>query len=297
MKADSYFEIGSTHQVCQDYALASASDDIAYAIVSDGCTSSKDTDIGSRLLTIAARDALNYLILRQKSQPGVDKKLFMNNFVITLKELVIKKCIEIRASLNVNVNAFDATLLIALVYPGYRPLLVGWGDGNFIVKYKNVVVRTMSISYDLNMPYYLSYRMSYEKDQLYRQVQSGEYHIDDNIQTKGLLRSSYIPWENNFIRYLDDVGDTVGLSNSIWEVSQIVVSSDGLQSFQFDPKSDEFMTEDKVFGLARVYPDIINYKNPVGEFVVRRMKSLEKENRSKHIIHTDDVSCATLILD
>jgi hypothetical protein len=61
MKADSYFEIGSTHQVCQDYALAYASDDFAYAIMSDGCTSSLNTDIGARLVSVIARDAINYL--------------------------------------------------------------------------------------------------------------------------------------------------------------------------------------------------------------------------------------------
>ena len=80
-------------------------------------------------------------------------------------------------------------------------------------------------------------------------------------------------------------------------VSQIIVSSDGLQSFQYDPKSDEFQVNDKVFTLPEVYPKMIDYKNLVGEFVVRRMKSLEKDNRIKHIIHTDDISCATIVLD
>ena len=49
--ADSYFCIGSTHDVCQDYAISSP--DRLRAIISDGCSSAPDTDFGSRLLVKA----------------------------------------------------------------------------------------------------------------------------------------------------------------------------------------------------------------------------------------------------
>lgn len=291
MKSDCHFEIGSTHLVCQDYAISYADDEVAYAIISDGCTSSPNTDIGSRLISIIARDALDYLIKRQRFEKAIDKKFFMNNFVLTFKELVVKKCVEVKGSLNLDINSFDATLLVAVIYPGYQPLLVGWGDGNFIIKYKNGSIRTITISYDGNMPYYLSYRMSYEKDIAYRQEQKGLGHVTEVMPS---LSYHHTPWEYNFMRYLDDVK---GKDNNPESISQIIVSSDGLQSFQYDPKSDEFQANDKVFSLSEVYPGVIDYKNLVGEFVVRRMKSLEKENRAKHIIHTDDISCATIVLD
>jgi Protein phosphatase 2C len=294
MKSDCHFEIGSTHLVCQDYALSYADDEIAYAIISDGCTSSPNTDIGSRLISIIARDAISYLIRRQRFEKVIDKKLFLNNFVLTFKELVVKKCIEVKGSLNLDVNSFDATLLVAIVYQGYQPLLVGWGDGNFIIKYKNGSVRTISIFYDGNMPYYLSYRMSYEKDTAYRQEQKGLGHVAEVLPSGTAMQYHHTPWEYNFMRYLDDIK---GQDNNPEEVSQIIVSSDGLQSFQYDPKSDEFQTNNKIFTLPEVYSKMIDYKNLVGEFVVRRMKSLEKENKVKHIIHTDDISCATIILE
>lgn len=296
MKADSYFEIGSTHLVCQDYAITYASDDIAYAIISDGCTSSPNTDIGSRIISIVAKDVLNYLMQRQRFETIKDKKWFMNNFVLTFKELVIKKCLEVKGSLNLDINSFDATLLVAIVYPGYRPLLVGWGDGNYIIKYKDGRIRTITISYDKNMPYYLSYRMSYEKDTLYKKelTDSGQGHVIEVITNEESKNYHHAPWEYNFVRYLDDISNNDG---SIAGVSQIIVSSDGLQSYQYDPKSEEFLKNDKNFDLSEVYPKVIDYKNIVGEFVVRRMKSLEKEHRLNHIIHTDDVSCATIAMD
>jgi hypothetical protein len=293
MKSDSYFEIGSTHQVCQDYAISYADDDIAYAILSDGCTSSPNTDIGARILSIVAKDAINYLYQREKFNNEFNEKLFLNKFVITLKELIIKKCLEVKGSLNLNINSFDATLLIAIAFKKYSPLIFGWGDGNFIVKYKDGTHKLYSLSYDGNMPYYLSYQMSYDKDQAYRQEQKGMVWVNEivvNSATKEVSlddKNAYDPYLFNFNKYLSFPEG----------VSQIIVTSDGLQSFQYDPKSEEYLQRDSVFSIIDAYPKMVDYKNVVGEFVVRRMRSLEKENRSKHIIHTDDVSCATIVLD
>jgi hypothetical protein len=294
MKADSYFEIGATHLVCQDYALAYADDEFAYAIISDGCTSSPNTDIGARLISIIARDALVYLNQRRPIE--------MTDITI-LRELVVKKCLEVKGSLSLPVDAFDATLLIAFSYKDYPPYLLAWGDGNFIIKYKDGVVRTISISYDKSMPYYLSYQMSHAKDLAYRdQQQEGEIHIVQNLYDfpTNDTRIGSPGWEStssDYPPYLCVIHRLEEWTDKDKGISQIVVSSDGLQSFQFDPKSDEYLKNDKVFPLSDIYPGIINYKNLIGEFAVRRMKSLEKENRTKHIIHYDDVSCAAIVLD
>lgn len=55
MLADSIFEQGVTHDVCEDYALHGD----GYAIVSDGCSSGSHTDWGSRLITKAAEQHLH----------------------------------------------------------------------------------------------------------------------------------------------------------------------------------------------------------------------------------------------
>ncbi|HET7288033.1 MAG TPA: protein phosphatase 2C domain-containing protein, partial [Pyrinomonadaceae bacterium] len=54
MNADSTINIGSTHPVCQDYVISRK----GYVILSDGCSSSPDTDIGSRLLVKALEQLL-----------------------------------------------------------------------------------------------------------------------------------------------------------------------------------------------------------------------------------------------
>ena len=53
MNADSAVNIGSTHSLCQDYVIARNPDRAPYVVLSDGCSSSNDTDIGARLLVRA----------------------------------------------------------------------------------------------------------------------------------------------------------------------------------------------------------------------------------------------------
>ena len=55
MKIDSAFQIGKTHDICEDFALTGTKNSIVpYTIVSDGCSSSPLTDVGSRILSFAA---------------------------------------------------------------------------------------------------------------------------------------------------------------------------------------------------------------------------------------------------
>ena len=50
MITDSYFAIGSSHRVCEDYAIHSLPGVHNLFAISDGCSSCKDTDFGSRIL-------------------------------------------------------------------------------------------------------------------------------------------------------------------------------------------------------------------------------------------------------
>ncbi len=51
MNTDCFYSIGHSHKVCEDYALSGTiGDTLAYAVVCDGCSSSKQVDVGARLL-------------------------------------------------------------------------------------------------------------------------------------------------------------------------------------------------------------------------------------------------------
>src|SRR3990170_3536863 len=59
INSDSLYLIGKSHQVCQDYTYHGVTKwGLPYIIVADGCSSAKDSDIGARLLTHAAKECL-----------------------------------------------------------------------------------------------------------------------------------------------------------------------------------------------------------------------------------------------
>ena len=63
MNTDCYYEIGHSHIFCEDYALAGIVNNIGYAIVSDGCSSSDNVDVGARVLAHIAKVFLRNLCL------------------------------------------------------------------------------------------------------------------------------------------------------------------------------------------------------------------------------------------
>ena len=52
---DCVYAMGYGHRVCQDYARSGP----GYVIVSDGCSGAKDSDVGARLLVLAAERAIH----------------------------------------------------------------------------------------------------------------------------------------------------------------------------------------------------------------------------------------------
>lgn len=285
MNTDAYYEIGFSHKVCEDYALAGEYKNMAYAIVSDGCSSSDDSDVGARLMSHIAKGVLIYL--RDRDIIGTEE--YSNIF----KELVIRKCIEVKSSLGLPTEAFDATLLINVVY-NKNIISLGWGDGYFafVTNTKNIIA--YGITYSTGAPYYLSYEMSPTKKDAYKNAY-GMGTMDTNsyvINMDGTVIENKI--DTSPIRY----------SESLHRVSYspamdfVMVSSDGLDTYQNNPKFDRPAEEEKSeYKAENIIPLTMAYKNIVGEFVIRRMVRLKSDMNKNNILHLDDVSCATIAID
>lgn len=61
ISADHHFTIGEQHlkqgKPCQDYAISGEFENFCFAVVSDGCSSGQNTDVGARFTALAARAA------------------------------------------------------------------------------------------------------------------------------------------------------------------------------------------------------------------------------------------------
>lgn len=286
MNTDAYYEIGSSHRVCEDYALAGQYEDMAYAIVSDGCSSSEDSDIGARLLSHIAKGVLIYLRNR-------DRDIFGSpSFTEIFRELVVMKCKEVKRALGLPTDVFDATLLVGIIYKD-KIICHGWGDGYFTLVTKNNTIIIYGIRYSSGAPYYISYDLSPEKKEAYWQ-RYGENDLEINsviIGPDGNTISNSInksPLTDSYALYKEAHAPSM---------KSLTISSDGLDTYQLNPKF--ILPENSVvkdYSDITIIPAMVSYKSTIGEFVIRKMQRLKSDFEKEHVIHIDDVSCASIVL-
>jgi hypothetical protein len=295
MKTDAYFEIGHSHSKCDDYALSGTIDNISYAIVSDGCTGSLSThtDVGARLLCLIARDVLIYLTqMGNFSKDKASVSYLRMHFSDIFNELFLRKISEIRALMNLEIEVFDATLLMALSIDKNTFAVLGWGDGTYITKYKNRATQCVTIEYNPNQPYYPSYALSPLRSIMYsKSMQNGTVQFRATGTHK---LNSDAPIGYPFFIVLEEYDEE---TEEICEITQLVVSTDGISSFQYDPRSDQYQENSAVFPVKSVFKEATDYKVLNGPFVQRRMQRMALLNSRKRIVHMDDLAMAAISLE
>ena len=147
--ANGYFAIGSSHIVCQDYVrTGKTKDGRAYALLSDGCSSSADTDIGSRLLCLHAEKQI---------KRGWDFDPY-SELGYALEEAQASA-----KDLGLDETALDATLLIAVETETHIEVFV-IGDGVVAARRRDggkpFILKS---SYPMGAPFYLSYLLDPER--------------------------------------------------------------------------------------------------------------------------------------
>lgn len=285
MNTDAYYEIGSSHRVCEDYALSGQYEDMAYAIVSDGCSSSKDSDVGARLLSHIAQGVLIYL----KGRGLIGTPSFPEIF----RELVVRKSLEVKQSLGLTVDVFDATLLISTIYED-KATCLAWGDGYVVFVTDKKEIIAYEINYSSGAPYYLSYEMSPAKKAAYAQLYG----------TGSLNIRTYIIGSDGALKCSSDATSPVVLcyTHSLLKEAHapglkfVTLSSDGIGTYKDDPK---WVTEESSrmdFGIVNILPMVVGYKSITGEFAIRRMQRMKSDMEKDHVVHLDDISCATIAI-
>lgn len=118
MNYDSYFSIGAQHKVCQDYSSQGLSAGLPYVIVSDGCSSSPNTDIGSRIVSLYSKHLLESKDIDSLNYSGEE------SFHGKLLHMM-----ESSNFLRLPNTSFDATLLTARVLDDESYVVTCFGDG------------------------------------------------------------------------------------------------------------------------------------------------------------------------
>lgn len=266
MSADVYYGIGSTHQVCQDFAIA----DGIYTIVSDGCSSAKDTDWGSRLLTKAC-----YNLIKKKEQPlSFDAKLL--DEAINLAGTYV-------AELGLDSECLAATLMC--VYKGENVINVLMSGDGFIIARNKVTNRLTVIShlFESGAPYYLYYNLN---DALHNGYKT--YYGNGKLQVeKTLYDGEKVISNNEQSSPLAAYCKPIAYSFPLAEYDAVAVVTDGLKSFVQQVKGTTSITNKSV-DVGKIVRDLFDFKTTSGQFVHRRCQKVMREYAAQNIKHTDD---------
>lgn len=253
---DSAFFIGSAHNINQDYAISGMENAIPYCIVSDGCSSSENTDWGSRLLSKACIKHIDKII---------DDVLFSN--------IVINTADSYRNTLGLNQNSLDATLL-ALAVINDTVYIKAFGDGIIHINMNNGDKTTFHISYDKNAPYYLSYLLDDNRQKSY---------VDFCGEPKALINTG----EREFF-----VEPWLNMSFNINDIKSCTLFSDGMESFRQTVKTETNISTHNI-SYNKLIEKFTTYSNTHGEFVKRRAIKALKDLKADCIINSDDLSIAS----
>ena len=283
---DSHFVKGASHLVCQDYATSGiTADGVPYVIVSDGCSSAKDSDFGSRILVRAAETAITRITYTMLQMGSFDGEL-----VPVIEGEVKDRIRKVAQALDLPTTPFYATLLIAF-YINKKLYLYARGDGTLSVKYHRTAngekVHTVShFTYASNAPFYMAYDLVPEDLKSY-QIQFNQ-PLTETVYTQpdaaGLRQTLVATMEPTSV--ICKVFDLEGCV-----LDHVMISSDGLDSYI----KTAGMNPTKGFAYADILTRATDYKNVVGEFIKRRVQRMEAEDRKEGIEHYDDVSVAAIV--
>jgi len=191
MNTDATINIGSTHSVCQDYVIARS----GYVILSDGCSSSPDTDIGARLLVKALDQRL--------TQPGDIEELHRESARVALAWANM---------IGLPPESVAATLM-SIHVSGDDLVIACSGDGVIMLESQAGVLDVYAISSPSGYPFYPSY--VHQPDRLAELVENDRY-------IKQIKHSSGITTSDS---------PTITFKLNAADYKYAAIASDGMTSF------------------------------------------------------------------
>lgn len=264
MIADWSVSIGYSHTVCQDYARSGIGEFGPYVFIADGCSSSPDTDIGARLLVLAA-------------EKHVNTTMDMHEW----HRATIGLAWAWAHSLGLPQQALDATLL-AIRFVDGSPLVTIFGDG-YIAQRIDGALHVTKITFEKNCPFYMSYLLDdNRKKQAKMQAAILEdivFHPDGTSTNEQGMEIG----EDFCFKFADEKADFIAImSDGMASFLKPDVTPTGKTSFSPDPKE--------------IFPDLLGFKNLQPGFVQRRAQRFLKGKASLGWQHFDDLSIGAIAL-
>lgn len=272
MGADVFFNIGKTHKVCEDYAICGLTPDEKhpYAIVSDGCSSSKNTDIGSRIIC-KSLESIFHLFTQNPTMPG--QNLPLDNALLYMQ----MRAEEILESFKgiVDPSALDCTSLAVHRFDTEFHVIAA-GDGVIAAKKYDGTLEIKIIEFAGNAPIYMGYMLDADRLALLKQMYDCTKRIYHHVNGKAVD-----------VTISDEIAEYFVYPISEYEM--VGVMTDGVLSFRQISDSPTSRTSDSVH-VAEIVQSLMDFKGLAGEFVHRRCSRFLLDCIGKNRFHTDDIA-------
>ena len=275
---DCAIRLGSSHPICQDYARAGWNKIGPYAIIADGCSSSPDTDIGARLVVMAAECGLNGA-MPLTSENADD-----------FHEMTISLASTWAMKMGLPFVSLDATLMTLSTLENGKILTTIYGDGMIVAKIPDGLL-VMEVSYPRNFPVYPSYLLDLDRTK--------RMPVGNAIQLN-LWRVT--PDAGKQILMVNDGPIKDGMHDCLFahefnlpEDGFIAAVTDGAKSFLAPLNSETTKTNGSV-PLEQVLPELLGFKNFHPGFVQRRMQRFARDAQKKEWQHYDDLAMGAIAL-
>jgi hypothetical protein len=271
MNADSAFAIGKRHEVCQDYARSRMDGKWACAWISDGCSSSRDSDIGARLMVLSARQAFRAML---ETGWGLGGESHEDFGLMTVTQAMISI-----GMLDLPTETLDATLL-SLMCDGERVCLYAFGDGVLFLRWRSGETRCLDIELTNGYPDYLSYRLEKSRRDKY----------DSTWKATGGRKTVCGHWGHMKLDPHKGYAETHHLVQGESRLELVAVMSDGVRSFCRRTGSGA----SEPVPLGDVLEGLLDFRLHSGRFVQRRLNRFLKDAAAKGWEHRDDISVAAI---
>ncbi len=280
MYTDHYFHIGHSHLVsgkpCQDFALSSELQIGACAVVSDGCSTGRHTDVGARITTLGTIAAIR----------GVSSLDLNPDILRNIRDASRERVQSVSYSLNLEKSDLLATCLFAITTPtgGYVQVL---GDGVVAFKYSNGKIVMHRFDWAMNAPFYPVY------DSLDAVVYIENLHrgLVDSAQ----LSHRYVVFENNV--FSEEVISSIPFASGRDGV-QIPITADEITSdLEFVATFSDGITQIENVDWKDAVQNLLDFKSLQGEFAKRRMIRAIKNYQHMSKGPLDDISYAVIRID
>ena len=281
MHADAFFSIGKTHEVCQDFAKAGClAPGHTFALLSDGCSSSPDTDFGARFMVMAT---LHYRNIYGVEKTPFEYSIFDPSWVVWRASEMVRPPLSSRC--------LDATLLGIFERPEGVSVAVA-GDGVVIARRRDGKVEVYD--YDFRgAPGYPSYLRDPSRLEAYYKEGYGDRLISFYEDIGAEVVAEPQPGKYRFTPGAQLQAEHDGPCSFLHffreDYDLVLVASDGVHSFQ---NANTMGT----VPMLEVIPHLVDIKSYTGQFMTRRCRAFQKFCAKEGWHHNDDLSVAAVYM-